>query len=93
MLKCDIKKYFYNIDHEILLNMLRKFIPDETILDILKDILETTNSESMNMEINRVIDAEKKRLVDTQILILLINLSSSILFPIIIYIRVYLLEI
>lgn len=65
VLKCDIKKYFYNIDHEILLNMLRKFIPDETILDILKDILETTNSESMNMEINRVIDVEKKRLVDT----------------------------
>lgn len=65
VLKCDIKKYFYNIDHEILLNMLKRFLPDNDVLDVLRDILETTNSEDMNNEINKVIEAEKQRLIET----------------------------
>ena len=65
VLKCDIKKYFYNIDHEILLNMLKRFLPDNDVLDVLRDILETTNSEAMNSEINKVIEAEKQRLLKT----------------------------
>jgi retron-type reverse transcriptase len=31
-LKCDIKKFFANIDHEILLKILAEYIPDENIL-------------------------------------------------------------
>ena len=65
VLKCDIKKYFYNIDHEILFNMLKKFIDDKDVLNILKDILSTTNNDVTNKEINRVIQREKERLLET----------------------------
>lgn len=39
VLKCDIKKYFYNINKEILINILRKRISDELLLDFVKVIL------------------------------------------------------
>ena len=40
VLKCDIQKYFYNIDHEILLTKLTKIIKDDEALDIVKNILK-----------------------------------------------------
>lgn len=39
VLKCDIKKYFYNIDKNILMNILSKRIKDKKILDFTKIIL------------------------------------------------------
>jgi len=41
ILKCDIKKFFANIDHEILTNILAKYIPDENVLWLLKQIIES----------------------------------------------------
>jgi len=41
VLKCDIRKFFANIDHEILLNILRERISDEKIIWILKEIIES----------------------------------------------------
>ncbi|MDP3947768.1 MAG: reverse transcriptase/maturase family protein, partial [bacterium] len=38
-LKCDISKYFDNVDHEILLGMLRRKIQDEDILWLLREII------------------------------------------------------
>ena len=42
ILKCDIKKYFYNIDHEILLNNLNKIIDDPDVINIIRSILNAT---------------------------------------------------
>lgn len=39
ILKCDIRKFFANIDHEILLEILAEYIPDKKIILLLEDIV------------------------------------------------------
>lgn len=38
-LKLDISKYFYRIDHEILMDILRKKIADKDLLEVLEEIV------------------------------------------------------
>lgn len=47
-LKCDIKKYFYNIDHSVLKQILKNNIKDKDALDILSKIIELSNSKKTN---------------------------------------------
>lgn len=51
-LKLDVSKYFYNIDHEILLEKLRRDIKDDKIINLLKIILNETNNEYVNKTID-----------------------------------------
>ncbi|MFH1129686.1 MAG: reverse transcriptase domain-containing protein [Patescibacteria group bacterium] len=44
ILKCDIKKFFANIDHQILLDVLRVYVPDDNIIQLLKEIIESFSS-------------------------------------------------
>jgi retron-type reverse transcriptase len=44
ILKCDIKKFFASIDHEILLDILRVYIPDSDIIQVLEKIIESFSS-------------------------------------------------
>lgn len=46
ILKCDVRKYFQNINHEILFNKLKKENFDEDELWILKLILDSKNKET-----------------------------------------------
>jgi len=41
VLKCDIKKFFATIDHEILKSILRRYIPDRDILWLLGQIIDS----------------------------------------------------
>lgn len=41
VLKCDIKKFFASIDHEVLLCILQKYILDKNIINLLKNIVES----------------------------------------------------
>ncbi len=41
VLKCDIKKFFATIDHEILINILEKYIPDKDIIWLVRDIISS----------------------------------------------------
>jgi retron-type reverse transcriptase len=41
ILKCDIRKFFANIDHAILLKILHEYIPDKNILKLLENIIES----------------------------------------------------
>jgi retron-type reverse transcriptase len=41
VLKCDIRKFFANIDHKILMNILRKRIADEGTLWLLEQIINS----------------------------------------------------
>lgn len=41
ILKCDIKKFFASIDHEILLNIFDEYIPDKGIMCLLKNIIDS----------------------------------------------------
>lgn len=54
VLKIDIKKYFYNIDHHILLNKLNYYIKDEDDMNIIKIILNSTNELYINETINKL---------------------------------------
>lgn len=41
VLKCDIRKFFASIDHEVLLSILRKKIQDKDILNLLENIIDS----------------------------------------------------
>ena len=47
-LKFDISKYFYNIDHDILINLLRDKIKDKRVINILIKIINSTDDEYVN---------------------------------------------
>jgi len=41
VLKCDIRKFFDSIDHEILLDILKEYILDKHIISLLENIVES----------------------------------------------------
>ena len=45
ILKCDIKKFFANINHKILLDILYSYIPDKQIIWLLKEIIESFSTK------------------------------------------------
>ena len=45
-LKCDIKKFFASVDHEILYQLLVKKIQDQDILWLLKQVIESFNIDN-----------------------------------------------
>ena len=60
-LNFDISKYFYNIDHKILKQMLQKKIKDKAYLKILFQIIDSTN-ENVNERIIKIKRKEIKKL-------------------------------
>lgn len=44
ILKCDIRKFFANIDHEILIKILREHIADENIMELLENVIGSFSS-------------------------------------------------
>lgn len=58
VMKLDISKYFYNIDHDILFELVKKRIKDKDILDLIRKILDTTNEDYINEKIKYLIDKE-----------------------------------
>ena len=47
-LKFDISKYFYNIDHEVLIDLVKDKIKDKRVSDILVKIINSTDDEYVN---------------------------------------------
>ncbi len=47
-LKIDISKYFYSINHEILLKKIKEEIKDEDVLNLIKVIIDETNKPYIN---------------------------------------------
>lgn len=58
VLKIDISKYFYNINHNIMINMVSEKIKDKRVLDMLKVILDTTDNDYVNKTILSVVNRE-----------------------------------
>ena len=54
VLKIDIKKYFYNINHLILMNLLKRYIKNELVLKLILSIINQTNSDYINKDINNL---------------------------------------
>lgn len=53
-LKCDINKYFYNIDHQILIEKLRKDLTDVDLINLLENIITSTDEEYVNRGIEKL---------------------------------------
>lgn len=49
ILKCDIRKFFANIDQTILLTIIKEYIPDEDIIWLLSVILKSFHSNMDNI--------------------------------------------
>lgn len=54
VLKFDIKKYFYNIDHEIAKEIIKKKIKDPDVIDIINCIIDSTDADYINKEITKL---------------------------------------
>ena len=63
ILKLDISKYFYNLDHEVIKELVRKKIKDKNVLKIIDAIIDSTNSEYINQEIIVLKNGERKRIL------------------------------
>ena len=61
VLKFDIKKYFYNIDHDVLIERLDKIYEDKRIISLLKDIIYSSNMSYVNREIDSIINRELRK--------------------------------
>ena len=49
ILKCDIKKFFANIDHAVLLGILQKYILDQDIIWLLQKVIESFSAGKMGV--------------------------------------------
>lgn len=52
ILKFDINKYFYNIDHEVVKNIIERHIKDKNVLNIINNIIDSTDDNYVNENIN-----------------------------------------
>ncbi len=48
ILKCDIRKFFANIDHQVLKDVLARHIKDKNVLWLLAQIIDSFNTEKKN---------------------------------------------
>ena len=62
VLKIDISKFFYNIDHFVLLDMISKKIKDKKSMEIIKKVINCTNRDYINEDINKLINNEIRKI-------------------------------
>lgn len=60
VLKCDVSKFFYQIDHEILLEKLKGIIVDEDIYNLTEEIINSTNYSYLGETIKDLISKRKE---------------------------------
>ncbi|HRZ95906.1 MAG TPA: reverse transcriptase/maturase family protein [Candidatus Moranbacteria bacterium] len=46
VLKCDVKKFFANINHEILTKILKEYIPDKNIIWLLENVIGSFSTKN-----------------------------------------------
>ena len=64
-LKFDISKYFYNLDHDIIKNILIKKIKDKDALRLLFKIIDSTNYKYVNKRIETLKEQEIKKILNS----------------------------
>ncbi|MCC6323710.1 group II intron reverse transcriptase domain-containing protein, partial [Candidatus Nomurabacteria bacterium] len=53
ILKCDIKKFFASIDHQILKDILAKHLQDKDILNLLKNIIHSFTNSNLSHRLGK----------------------------------------
>ena len=54
VLKFDIEKYFFNLDHNIIKKLVRNKIKDQDVIRIIDNIIDSTNEEYVNKTIEKI---------------------------------------
>ena len=54
ILKLDISKYFYNLDHKIIKEIIRKKIKDKDVIKILDIVINSTDEKYINKQIIQI---------------------------------------
>lgn len=67
VLKIDIKKYFFNIDHKILLTKLREIVKDDDLYSLIKNIVDSSDQDYINDNIENVKQAMINKIVNKNI--------------------------
>jgi len=67
VLKFDISKYFFNLDHEIIKKIVRKKIKDKEVIEILDKIIDSTDEEYVNKTIEKLKNNEVKNIIESNI--------------------------
>ena len=67
ILKYDVKKYFFNLDHDILKNIIKKKIKDKDAINILDTIIDSTNEDYINKTIINIKNKEKNKIKNSNI--------------------------
>ena len=62
VLKFDISKYFYNIDHEIAKTLISNKIKDKRVIELINSIIDSTNLDYVNETINKLKRNEIERI-------------------------------
>ena len=65
--KIYISKYFYNIDHDIVKELIRRKIKDKDVLNIIDSIIDSTDSDYVNFCINKLKEKEINRINNLKI--------------------------
>ena len=65
VLKCDIYKYFYSIDHTLLLQKLAKEFDNEKILKLLTEIIKSTDQNYITQSIQTQISDEYLKILNS----------------------------
>lgn len=68
VLKFDISKYFFNLDHEILKKLVRQKIKDKDVINILDLIIDSTDEAYVNKTIQKVKNNSINRIKQMNIL-------------------------
>lgn len=68
VLKCDIKKYFYSIDHELVLEKCKRFIDDPDVFQLVLNVVKSTDEDYVNSAIDKVVKKEIDRVSKLNIL-------------------------
>ncbi len=52
VLKADIKHYFQEVDHEVLLNILKRKIKDEQVINLITKVIKNTESPNISLSLS-----------------------------------------
>lgn len=67
VLKVDITKFFYNIDHKVLLNLLKKDIKDPDLYNLIKEIVKSSENKETRLALKKEIERYRKKIIKSNL--------------------------
>mgnify|MGYP004538378677 FL=1 len=67
VLKCDVHKFFYSIDQDVLMQKLKAIYQDEFIIQIMEEIIGSTNYSYINEKIDLEVEKAKNNIIHSRL--------------------------